>query len=388
MTAVLVWDPSLLRYDFGPRHPLAPVRVELAVELMRACGLVDPATDGHQPVATPVMHDERRLLAHHTGDYVDVVKRLSAASDARSGAVFGLGPGDTPIFPGAHDAALQVCAATATAADLVASGQARHAFNPAGGLHHAMPGRAAGFCVYNDLAAGIDALLEHGVERIAYIDIDVHHGDGVEVMFADDPRVMTISLHESGEHLFPGTGRVDDIGRGAAAGTVVNLPLHPGTTGDLWLEVFDAVVEPLVHTFAPEVLVTQLGCDAHHEDPLAHLSLTIDDFEQIYRRLHGLAHAVAAGRWVATGGGGYALSRVVPRAWTLVLAEMRQATLPVDIPMVWRELVAARGLGRAPEDFSDDRVEQTAAMRTMTRGMAEATVAAARRLHHIAASGT
>lgn len=381
----LVWDRSLLDYNFGSRHPLAPVRVELAIELMQACGLVavDDIAASKGSVVTPRRWPTRQLTAHHDERYVATVERLSSSTDRRDAAAHGLGHGDTPVFDGAHEAALGVCAATATAAHLVTSGQALHAFNPAGGLHHAMPSRAAGFCIYNDLAAAIDVALDHGFERVCYLDIDVHHGDGVEAMFAHDPRVMTISLHESGEHLFPGTGDVDDIGFGDAAGTVVNLPLAPATSGDVWLEVFDTVVEPIVRRFAPQIIVTQLGCDAHHDDPLAHLALTIDDFALIYQRLHRLAHDTAEGRWVATGGGGYALARVVPLAWTAAFAEMLTMTLPIDVPMPWRELVAARGLGRAPEGFLDDPVEQTAALRQTTQQFAQATIDAARRLHRL-----
>jgi len=379
--AVLIWDPSLLRYDFGARHPLAPVRVELAVALMRACGLLDAGVDGRPRVVAPRSYAPDELLRRHDPAYIDAVRRLSANPDGRGAAQFGLGIGDTPVFEGAHAAALNVCAATATAADLVMSGEARHAFNPAGGLHHAMPSRAAGFCVYNDLAAGIDQLLDRGAERVVYIDIDVHHGDGVERMFAHDPRVMTISIHESGHHLFPGTGHINDVGARDVAGSVINLPLHPSTAGEVWLDVFDRIADPLVRAFEPDVLVTQLGCDAHHEDPLAHLSLTIDDFAQIYRRLHALAHDVTAGKWVATGGGGYALARVVPRAWTLAYAEMSGAVMPVETPMTWRELVAERGLGRPPDDFTDDLVTQTAAMRADTERAAQATIDAARRAY-------
>ncbi|MEX0868660.1 MAG: hypothetical protein WD011_03220, partial [Nitriliruptoraceae bacterium] len=225
-----------------------------------------------------------------------------------------------------------------------------------GGLHHAMPDRASGFCVYNDVAVAIDALLDGGAERVCYVDIDVHHGDGVERIFWDDRRVMTISLHESGEHLFPGTGAAADIGGPDALGSAVNVPFAPGTPGDVWLETFEAVVAPLVTAFAPDVLVTQLGCDAHVRDPLAHLQLTVDDYGVIVARLHELAHEVADGRWVACGGGGYRLVDVVPRVWTAAFAEMSQQRLAVEIPMEWRERARARTGEVPPASFTDDPV--------------------------------
>jgi acetoin utilization protein AcuC len=278
----LVWDDQLVAYDLGPGHPLAPVRVELTIDLIRRTGLVG----GEVTEVRPGRFDEAELLRLHRPDFVEAVRRASGAPDVPLDPRFGLGPGDTPAFRGMHPTSMLVCAATKEAARQVWEGEADHAFNPAGGLHHSMPDRAAGFCVYNDPAIAIDWLLEHGAERVCYVDVDVHHGDGVEVMFADDPRVLTISLHESGRFLFPGTGFVDDVGGPGAVGSVANLPLHPGTTGDLWLAAFDEVVDPLIRAFDADVLVTQLGCDTHATDPLAHLSLTVDDMAAIYARLH------------------------------------------------------------------------------------------------------
>ena len=308
----LIWDGSVASYDFGPGHPLAPVRVELTIDLIRRAGLLGSGVDELLPSA----FDPDKLLRIHDEAFIDTVRRLSGDATAGADPGFGLGEGDTPAFLGMHEASLQICAASVEAARQVWEGHSDHAFNPAGGLHHAMPGRAAGFCIYNDAAMAIDHLLENGAERVCYVDVDVHHGDGVEVMFRDDPRVLTISLHESGRFLFPGTGDADDIGGEGALGSAINLPLHPGTNGTLWLEVFDEVVEPVVRAFDPDVLVTQLGCDTHANDPLAHLALTVDDMAAIYQRLHRLSHEAAEGRWVAMGGGGYQAVEEVPRAWT------------------------------------------------------------------------
>jgi acetoin utilization protein AcuC len=378
----LVHDDAMVAYDFGPQHPLAPVRVELTVALIRELGLV--GTAGAAEVL-PGPFDETELLRLHRPEFVAAIRRASADPSLYALPEAGLGPGDNPIFGGMHEASMLVCAASKEAARLVWEGEADHAFNPGGGLHHAMPDRAAGFCVYNDPAIAIDWLLEHGAERVAYVDVDVHHGDGVEVMFADDPRVLTVSFHESGRFLFPGTGRSTDIGGPTALGSAVNVPLHPGTHGPLWLEAWEAAAEPLLRAFDPDVLVTQLGCDTHVTDPLAHLGLTVDDFAGITHRLHRLAHDVCGGRWVALGGGGYQVVHVVPRAWTIAFAEMTDTLLPVETPMAWRELAGHRTGQRAPDGFTDDPVRVPTEVLDRTRRAAEESVDAVRRLvwpHH------
>lgn len=378
----LVWDDALAGYDLGPEHPLAPVRVELTVELVRAVGLHEL---DHVDVVEPTTLDEAEVLRVHRPRFVEAVRRLSADPDATLDWSFGLGPGDTPAFAGMHDASLLVCAATREAAERVVTGAAVHAFNPAGGLHHAMPDRASGFCVYNDPAVAIDWLLEQGVERVGYVDVDVHHGDGVEAVFADDPRVLTISLHESGRYLFPGTGHVEDIGGPQARGSAANLPLLPGTTGPVWLRAFDAVVEPLVRAFDPDVLVTQLGCDTHLRDPLAHLALLVDDHRTIAGRLHALAHEACDGRWIATGGGGYRLVDVVPRAWTAAFAEMCDAPLPQETPESWQRTAAGRGRGDVPATFADQPFRLEEHIVSRAEEGAERSVEALRRLvlpHH------
>ncbi len=375
--ATLVWDGGL-EYDFGPTHPLKPVRVELTVELIRALEICD----GDHAIEVPAgSYTEDELLRVHDSDYVEAVKRLSSESSTRSRAwEYGLGPGDNPVFVGMHAASMRVCAASKEAARLVWEGEAKHAFNPAGGLHHAMRGRASGFCIYNDPAVAIDWLLEQGAGRIAYIDVDVHHGDGVEAIFYDDPRVLTISLHESGSYLFPGTGWPDDVGGEGAKGSAVNVPLSPRTTGDVWLEAYDAVAEPLVRAFDPDVIVTQLGCDTHATDPLAHLALTVDDYGEIAGRLHQLAHETAGGRWVATGGGGYQLVQVVPRAWTTYFAEMSGFRLPDLVPARWREVARRRVPGDPPRTFRDEPATIDAQTRTRVEEVARRSVEAVREL--------
>ena len=319
----VVWDEALAAYDFGPGHPLAPIRVQLAMRLAADFGLLD-RLDVLAPVTPATMAE---ILAVHHPDYVDAVKRASA--DPREVDVArGIGTPDDPSFAGMHEASALVAGATLAAAHAVHSGRAQHAVNIAGGLHHAMPNRAAGFCIYNDIAVAIAWLLEQGIDRIAYIDVDVHHGDGVQAMFYDDPRVLTISIHESPLSLFPGTGFPDEVGGPGALGTAVNIALPAGTGDQGWLRAFHAVVPEVLEAFGPRVIVSQHGCDSHIDDPLAHLALTIDGQRMSYEAIHRWAHRFCEGRWVAVGGGGYEWIDVVPRAWTHLIAEAAGA--PID----------------------------------------------------------
>ena len=356
MPTALIWDDNHIKYDFGPDHPLKPVRVELTVDLIRACGLTQAPSVLTLPRAAFGEDDVLRL---HTEDYVDAVRRLSAKPVAAGDSRYGLGYGDNPVFAGMHEASLEVCGASVAAAEAVWSGRAAHAFNPAGGLHHAMPDRASGFCIYDDPAAAIEWLLRNGARRVAYVDVDTHHGDGVQAFFYDDPRVLTVSLHESGRYLFPGTGFPDEIGSGDARGTSLNVPLPPATAGEQYLEAFEAVVPPALDAFRADVLVTQLGCDTHVTDPLAHLALTTDDYVRIGSRLHELAHDFAHGRWVATGGGGYQIATVVPRAWTLYFAELTGQEVPHEVPREWLQLAESRVGQRPPETFLDGPVRMS-----------------------------
>ncbi len=376
MTTALIWSDDDLRYDFGPDHPLKPIRVELTVSLIRACGMTD-ADDVLTLPRHPFTTDD--VLTMHGERYVEAVMRASQDPAAPGLFAFGLGPGDNPTFHGMHDASLEVCGASVAAARAVWTGEVAHAFNPAGGLHHAMPDRASGFCVYDDPVAGINWLLDNGARRVAYIDVDTHHGDGVQAFYYDDPRVLTVSLHESGRFLFPGTGFADEIGTGDAAGTSLNVPLDPSTTGDVWLSAFDAVVPDALDAFDPDVLVTQLGCDTHATDPLAHLALITDDYMQIAGRLHGLAHEHTDGRWVALGGGGYQLATVVPRAWTIYFAELSGSELPHEVPWSWlHEAENATGI-RPPGTFNDRPVQVRPERRSMIERAAQQSVEALKR---------
>jgi acetoin utilization protein AcuC len=345
-TLHVAWDERLTGYDFGPGHPLAPVRVELTVALAKALGvLAGPGVT----VAAPADASEAELELVHDPRYITAV-RTGVADLA-----FGLGTPDNPVFPGMHEASALVAGATLAAAAAVWESRAQHGVSVAGGLHHAMRGMASGFCVYNDPAIAIRWLLGQGAERIAYVDVDVHHGDGVQAAFWDDPRVLTISLHEHPMTLFPGTGVPGDIGGPGAEGMAVNVALPAGTGDAGWLRAFDAVVPPLLRAFRPQVLVTQHGCDSHRLDPLAHLELSIDGQRTAQARLHHLAHETAGGRWVLTGGGGYELVHVVPRTWTHLLAEAAGRPLDpaVATPGSWREFARARTGARPPETMTE-----------------------------------
>jgi acetoin utilization protein AcuC len=335
-------------YDHGPQHPLRPARVILTRELIQAYGIVD----GERVVETPARDatlDELRLV--HSDRYIDAVTR---AGHGESGhwSVFGFGPGDNPIFPQMHEASARVAGASLTGAEAVMSGRAQHAFNPAGGLHHAMPERASGFCVYDDPAIAMAWLLGQGIQRIAYVDVDVHHGDGPQAIFYADPRVLTISLHQYG-WIFPGTGDVSELGTGEAEGTKVNVPFPASTTDREWLTAFRAVVPPLVRAWKPDVLVTQLGCDTHVTDPLAELGLSTSAYRETAIVLHELAHEAAGGKWLATGGGGYQWARVVPRAWTIYFAEMAGRQIPDEIPESWIETAEREAGYEVPVTLSE-----------------------------------
>jgi acetoin utilization protein AcuC len=348
-SACAVWDERYLSYDFGD-HPLNPVRLDLTVRLARSLGVLD-----RLEVIAPEPADEKQLLTVHDADYLAAVRR---ASDDPTFSGYGLGTDDDPVFEGMYDASALIAGGSAIAARQVSDGAVLHAVNIAGGLHHAMRGYASGFCVFNDVVLGINTLLADGATKIAYVDIDVHHGDGVQAAFFTDPRVLTISLHQDPRTLFPGTGMPTEVGRGAGEGTAINLALPPGTDDDGWLRAFRAVVPGAIRAFAPDVLVTQCGCDTHHEDPLANLELSVDGQRRAIRDLHALAHELTGGKWLAFGGGGYGVVRCVPRTWTHLLAEA--SGVPVDpataIPGDWIEHLRGRGWrGSLPELMGEGR---------------------------------
>ncbi|MGH8918391.1 MAG: acetoin utilization protein AcuC [Actinomycetes bacterium] len=343
----VVWDDTLLGYDLGGRHPLNPVRLDLTIRLARSLGVLDDVA-----LLAPVSATDEELLTVHSDDYIAAVRKAP-----RGYLGYGLGTADNPVFYRMHESSALVAGGSLLAAEEILAGRAARAVNIAGGLHHAMRDHASGFCVYNDCALAIQRLLDRGVSRVAYVDIDVHHGDGVQAAFIDDPRVLTVSLHQHPATLFPGTGHSTEIGGPGAEGMAVNVPLAPGTGDAEWLRAFHAVVPALLRAFVPDVLVTQHGADTHAEDPLAELALSVDGQRAAYRALRGLAEETAGGRWLALGGGGYSLFGVVPRSWTHLLATVldRDVDPRTAVPADWIAHTAtiARGVP-LPTSMTDD----------------------------------
>jgi acetoin utilization protein AcuC len=371
---VVVAGPELWQTGHGPDHPLKPARLLRTYELMDELGLLS-APNVSRVTPRPASDEELRLF--HTAEYVAAVRRLSeavgrgepaSAGDARR---HNFGPGDNPVFAGMYELHAVAVGASLQAAALLEAGECDTAFSFGGGLHHAAPDHASGFCVFNDPAVAITWLRRRG-RRVAYIDVDVHHGDGVQYAFDDDPQVLTISLHQDGRSLFPGTGFVYETGSGPGEGASFNVPFPAGTDDETYLWAFDQVVPPAVDRFAPDIVVTQLGVDTHASDPLAGLMLTSHGHEAVFRRLAALAP-----RWLALGGGGYNIE-VVPRAWTMALAVMAEIDLPEDLPARYRE----RYGGRRLHDESVPRLDPD--LRREVRRIVEHTVEDVKQRHHLA----
>jgi len=321
-TYSFVYSDSLQKYDYGAEHPLKMIRLKLTYELLKAYGVF-----GMEQVrlveAVPCTRAEAERV--HNSVYLDILKGIDEDLLAPNLIKYGLGPGDNPVFRGVYAGSMLSTGASVQAARLVSSGEASGAFNIAGGLHHAMPGRASGFCYINDPAVAIADMVKKGL-KVAYIDIDAHHGDGVQRIFYDTSRVITISLHESGDYLFPGGGFEDEVGEGDGRGFSVNVPLHPSTGDDAFTFAFFEVVPPLIHAFKPDIIVAQLGCDTFESDPLTHLRLTTHGFTKMVREIAGFGVP-----WVGLGGGGYSVTNVA-RAWTLAFSIMAGIELPEALP--------------------------------------------------------
>jgi acetoin utilization protein AcuC len=327
MAIPVVYHSGYRTYDFGPEHPFTPVRLTMLFELLEAFGCAPEA-----PITPECATREEVLAVHDAGlvERVGAASRGEAPADARQ---YGLGTEDVPTFEGMDEAARTLVGGTLMAARLVASGEASAVLQMGGGLHHAQRSTAGGFCVYNDLAVAIWALRQKGL-RVAYLDIDVHHGDGVQQLFYDDSEVLTISLHETGRYLYPGTGFVQETGTGAGRGYSLNVPLAPYTEDDSYLEVFERVVPYALERFRPGVLLVQCGADAHFRDPLADLLLTTRAYEQLFTRIMELASEHAEGRLVCTFGGGYDPDATT-RIWAMLYLLLQDLDLPEDMPTDW-----------------------------------------------------
>nr|WP_250545340.1 acetoin utilization protein AcuC [Paenarthrobacter sp. DKR-5] len=347
----VVWDRAMTAYDFGAQHPMSPVRLDLTEALARSLGLFDL---DEVSVVPPYVADDDELAAVHDRDYIEAVHFASEHPESTN-ETRGLGTEDDPAFAGMHEASARLAGGSLAAAEAILDGSALHAVNFGGGMHHAKRDRASGFCIYNDAALAIQRLLDRGVARVAYVDIDAHHGDGTERIFWNDPRVMTISLHETGLQLFPGTGFANEVGGPDARGTAVNVALPSETQDAAWLRAFHAVVPQLLGAFEPEVIVSQHGCDSHRLDPLSHLNLSVDGQREAALSISDLATRLCEGRWLATGGGGYELTSVVPRSWTHLIAIAAGQPLPVGaaVPQRWRDYVQEKYGAVAPEVMGD-----------------------------------
>ncbi len=343
----ILYDDRYLDYSFGKDHAFQPIRHRLAAELLRSYGFFDGPAD----LVPPRPATEEDLLLVHERRYVEAVRELSARPGSEA-YEWGLGPGDNPVFAGMYEAAALQVGGTVQACEAVASGERPRAYNLGGGFHHAMPGRASGFCIFNDVAVGLARLLREGrSKRILYIDIDAHHGDGVQEIFYDDPRVLTVSLHEDGRFLFPGTGFPADSGRGKGQGYAVSVPLPPYTGDASYLHAFEEIVPPLARAYRPDLIFTQTGADAYYTDPLAHLKLTTRTYERVAHTVGALSRELCGGRWVAATGGGYDMAACA-RVWTLIAAGIGDVGLADEIRPEWREL-CRRELGSAPGRLRD-----------------------------------
>ncbi len=345
---LLVFGPRSTDFDFGPAHPLTPRRFGPGIDLLRAVGA--------EPGLAPEPATDEELLWCHTARYLEVVKGFSA--DPFGFPAMGISEGgDCPPFAGMHEASAAVAGGSIRAVEAILRGDDEHAQHPGGGLHHAMPERASGFCIYDDPALAIARARRDGL-RVLYIDLDVHHGDGVQAIHWDDPGVLTFSIHETGRALFPGTGEVDEVGEGVAAGTSVNVPLPPGTGEGAWLDAVTLLVPELAATFGPDLIVSQHGADSHAWDPLAHLNVTTTAHGAAARLVDTIAHRHARGRWLATGGGGYDAYRVVPRTWALTWLAGAHREVPAMTPPAWRDRWASEaaryGQAPLPERFDDE----------------------------------
>lgn len=330
--AVFVYSPEQLGYKFSDTHPFNHKRLTLTMDLLKNSNALDDAAIIPARVAT----DEELLLAHEA-KYIEIVKKAGHGELLENqGEPYGIGTEDTPIFENMHEASAQLVGGTLTAVDAVMTGMAEHALNLGGGLHHGFQGRASGFCIYNDSTVAIKYLQEKYGARVLYVDTDAHHGDGVQWSFYDDPNVCTLSIHETGRYLFPGTGNITERGSGTGYGTSFNFPIDAFTEDESFLTIYEQAMREVFEFFKPDVVLTQNGADAHFFDPLTHLYGTMNIYQEIPKLAHKLAHEYCDGKWIAVGGGGYDIWRVVPRAWSLIWTEMTDQPMPTgSLPQAW-----------------------------------------------------
>lgn len=350
--AAFVFSPEQVNYKFSETHPFNQKRLLLTVDLLKTIGALKEEDIVEARKAT-----DEELLYIHTKEYIDAVKEASKGNYRSSFTMtYGIGTEDTPIFPNMHEAATWLVGGTLTAVDLVFEKGYKHALHLGGGLHHGFKGKASGFCIYNDISIAIEYIKRKYKARVLYVDTDAHHGDGVQWAFYHDPDVCTLSFHENGRFLFPGTGHVNERGQGKGYGYSFNVPLEAFTEDDSYLKAYKTVFQEVIEYFKPDVIITQNGADAHYYDPLTHFCGTMKLYHEIPKLAHKLAHKYCEGRWIAVGGGGYDYYRVIPRAWSIVWLEMTKQTKLIShpIPNEWMEKWQKEADVDLPSKWFDD----------------------------------
>lgn len=333
-----VFSEELLKYKFSNHHPFNQFRLKLTVDLLKKIDALE-----EKQVIPPRMATEEELSLIHDPSYIDAVKKAGHGQLTQEIAEnHGLGTEDTPIFSNMHEASALLVGGTLTAVDEVMTGKVLHSLNLSGGLHHGFRGKASGFCIYNDSSVAIKYLQKKYNSRVLYVDTDAHHGDGVQWSFYDDPNVCTLSIHETGRYLFPGTGNINERGQGKGYGYSFNIPVDAFTEDESWLYAYSQSIKEVAEYFKPDVILTQNGADSHYYDPLTHLSATMKIYREIPKLAHKIAHQYCNGKWIAVGGGGYDIWRVVPRAWALIWLEMTENSncygiLPNDWINYWQK---------------------------------------------------
>lgn len=330
--AVFIFSEEQLGYSFSDTHPFNQKRILLTLDLLKS---IDAITEDN--IIPPRMATDEELLLVHDPKFIEIVKQAGKGFITEEvGSVYGIGTEDTPIFPNMHEASAMLVGGTLTAVDEVMAGRSRYAVNLGGGLHHGFQGKASGFCVYNDSSVAIKYMQQNYGARVLYIDTDAHHGDGVQWTFYDDPSVCTFSIHETGRYLFPGTGNITERGNGEGYGKSFNFPIDAFTEDDSFLHIYKTAIEEVAEYFKPDVILSQNGADAHYFDPLTHLYGTMKIYEEIPRIAREIAEKYCNGRWIAVGGGGYDIWRVVPRAWSHIWLAMNQLPVPTGrLPEEW-----------------------------------------------------
>src|SRR5690625_4290552 len=331
--SVFIFSNSLLHYRFHPGHPFNQKRIILTKDLLEAVDLLTK-----KEVIKPRIATEEEIALFHDQAYINAVKQASNGKISKEkGYQFGLGTEDTPIFPNMHKASSILVGSTLTAVDAVLNENYQHALNLGGGLHHGFQRKASGFCIYNDGAVAIKYIREKYNLKVLYVDTDAHHGDRVQWAFYDDPNVCTLSIHETGRYLFPGTGSVNERGIKDGHGYSYNVPIDAFTQDESFAYIYETALREVADFFKPDVIVTQNGADAHFLDPLTHLSTTMNTFTRIPTLAHQIAHEYCDGRWIAFGGGGYNIWNVVPRAWAQIWNVMKMGSPAVgELPHTWR----------------------------------------------------